>query len=436
MGLKKEQIYICFINMTASMGYSLVAPLLPPMCKEKGISNQTCSYLIAILALVQIITSFNFPKLANKYGRKKLFFTSLIIQILVTIYYGIMSYIKNSFYFLLTGFINRIIHGIVCCLININCFTVTSLINKGPELEIATGYMELSWMIGLTIGPFVISIFFSIGGYSLPYYVCALICLLALYSFYQVPQVDENLNEEKKGENEGNNDEMISILSLLKYPQFLLLTGCIIMQANSLGFYIPTLVNHLNEVWGVSTSKASLFFLSSTVSYTIILQKIHELISFFGNFPLISLGLFLTIFTCLIIAPIGFLPYSYWTILIGIIIQGVNGCFIIVPIFVELNNFAKYLFPNNSEIQNVISSTFFNFSFYFSDFVSPIVGAFFTNHYSLEVSAYVTSFLTFIFWAVFSNFYKDQIKVFFTSHTLSNNIENINNKESNLIPLS
>ena len=130
--------------MTASMEYSLVAPLLPPMCKEKDITNQTCSYLIAILALVQIITSFNFPKLANKYGRKKLFFTSLIIQILVTIYYGIMSYIKNSFYFLLTGFINRIIHVIVCCLININYFTITSLINKGPELEIATGYMELS----------------------------------------------------------------------------------------------------------------------------------------------------------------------------------------------------------------------------------------------------------------------------------------------------
>ena len=76
----------------------------------------------------------------------------------------------------------------------------------------------------------------------------------------------------------------------------------------------------------------------------------------------------MTIFTCLIIAPIGFLPYSYWTILTGIIIQGVNECFIIVPTFVQLTNFAKYLFPNSSETQNVISSTFFNFSFYFADF--------------------------------------------------------------------
>ena len=80
MVLKKEQLYICFINMLASMGYSLVAPLLPPMCKEKGISNQTCSYLISIMALVQILTSIVFPKVVDKFGRKKIFLFSLIIS--------------------------------------------------------------------------------------------------------------------------------------------------------------------------------------------------------------------------------------------------------------------------------------------------------------------------------------------------------------------
>lgn len=433
MGLKREQIFICFINTLASMGYSLVAPLLPPMCKEKGISNQVCSYLISIMALVQIFTSIYFPKLIEKYGRKKLFFSSLIIQTLVTIYYGIMNYINNNFYFILTGFINRIVHGISCCIINIICFTITSLINKGPDLEVATGYMELSWMLGLTIGPVVISIFFSFGGYSLPYYICALICLFGIYAFYQVPQVDENLYKEEKNNNEGDKSDTIAILPLFKYPQILLLTGSIIMEANSFDFYIPTLVNHLNEVWNVSTSVASLFFLSSTISYAIVLQKIHELIDFFGNFPLIFLGLVLTIFTCLIMAPIWFLPHSQWTILTGIIIQGVNGCFMIVPSFVELNNFAKYLFPDNIEMQNVIPSTFFNFSFYLADFISPIIGSFITSHYSFETSAYFTSFITLCFCIAFSSFYKDKIKEFFTSKKIEENIEK--DKESNLIPL-
>ena len=436
MGLKKEQFYICFINMTASMGFSLIAPLFPPMCKDKGISNQICSYLISILPLTQILVSIYFPIFVKKYGRKNIFFYSLIIQILAIIYYGIMNYINNNFYFILTGFINRIIHGFSCCNINIICFTITSLINKGPELEIATGYMEFSWMLGLTIGPFVISIFFSIGGYSLPYYICALICLLPIYAFYQIPQIDENLYKDKNEENNNNFDsknEQVELLPLLKYPQYLLLIGAIVMETNSLGFYVPTLVNHLNETWEVSTSKASLFFLSSTVSYFLVLQKIDELIKYFGRFPLISLGLILTVFTCLIIAPIYFLPYSYWTVLTGIIIQGVNQCFVIIPTFVELTNFSKYLFKDNIEMQNIIPSTFFNLSFYFADFFSPILGSFICAHYNFETSAYFTSVITFFFWVSFYLFYKNEIKSFFNSKKIEEVIEI--KKDSNLIPL-
>ena len=441
MVLKKEQLYICFINMLASMGYSLVAPLLPPICKEKGISNQTCSYLISIMALVQILTSIVFPKVVDKFGRKKIFLFSLIIQTLVTIYYGIMNYITNNLYFILTGFINRIIHGIFCCNINIICFVITSAINTGAELEIATGYMELSWMIGLTIGPVVVSIFYDIGGYSLPYYVCALICLSGIYAFYQVPQVDETLYKQEKTEKINNNNENIinkeenvEIFSLFKHPQILLLTGAIIMETNSIDFYIPSLVNHLNETWGVSTSTASLFFLSSTISYAIILQKIHDLINFFGNFPLICLGLILTSITCFIISPISFLPHSYWTILSGIIIMGFNGCFIIVPSFIELNNFAKVLFPDNVEMQNIIGSSFFNFSFYIADFFSPIIGSFFYTHYNFETSAYATGFITFMFWLTFSSFYRDKIKLFFMPKNFDENIER--EKQSNIIQMS
>ena len=110
--------------------------------------------------------------------------------------------------------------------INIICFTITSLINKGPDLEIATGYMELSWMIGLTID----SIFYSIGGYSLPYYICTLICLFGIYAFYQVGQIEENfnnpeqlelmkqvnINSENKNDDYNNNKSVILIIIIIK----------------------------------------------------------------------------------------------------------------------------------------------------------------------------------------------------------------------------
>ena len=79
MAIKKEQLYICFLNTLSAMGYSIVAPLFPPMFKEKGISNEICSYFISTLALVQIILSIYFPIIAEKFGRKKIFFISFNI---------------------------------------------------------------------------------------------------------------------------------------------------------------------------------------------------------------------------------------------------------------------------------------------------------------------------------------------------------------------
>ena len=98
MALIKDQKYILFMNMCASMGYTLVAPLLPSMCKERNISNKTCSLLISIMSLAQIFATIYFPKFVIKYGRQKLLLFSLFIQTLVTIFYGLMNYIKNGFF--------------------------------------------------------------------------------------------------------------------------------------------------------------------------------------------------------------------------------------------------------------------------------------------------------------------------------------------------
>ena len=438
MALIKDQKYILFMNMCSAMGYSLVAPLLPSMCKERNISSKTCSLLISIMALSQAFTTIYFPKIVMKYGRQKLLFLSLFIQTLITIFYGIMNYINKNFYFILTGFICRVIHGIVSCNINSICFFILSMTNKDLDWKYSTGYIELSSMMGETIGPIVVSIFYDIGGYSLPYYICALICLFSVYVFFQVPQVDETLFKKEKVEKISTNNENImekkekkDLLILLNLPQMLLLTGCIIMKTNSIDFYLPTLVNHLNESWNVSISIASLFFLSPIISNAIILQKIHNFI-FIGNFLIISLGLFLTGITSFIIAPINFLPHSYWTILTGIFIMGINGCLIVVPTFIELNNYSRTLYPYSIEMQNYVRNFFFRFSFQIADFISPILGSFFYTHYSFEASAYFTGFITLFFWLIFYFYYKDQIKLFFTQKNLEENTNNA--KQSNIIP--
>jgi MFS family permease len=55
--------------------------------------------------------------------------------------------------------------------------------------------MELAWCIGIALGPICASVFFYIGGYSLPFYVVGVTILVCL-PFIQNLQ----LQEEEEGE--------------------------------------------------------------------------------------------------------------------------------------------------------------------------------------------------------------------------------------------
>ena len=52
--MKYAQLIIFYLNILGAMGFSLIAPLFPPLCKDKGISNQICSYIISSICITQI----------------------------------------------------------------------------------------------------------------------------------------------------------------------------------------------------------------------------------------------------------------------------------------------------------------------------------------------------------------------------------------------
>ena len=47
--MKKEQLILFYINALGAMAYSLIAPLFPPLFKERGIENLIVSFLIVII---------------------------------------------------------------------------------------------------------------------------------------------------------------------------------------------------------------------------------------------------------------------------------------------------------------------------------------------------------------------------------------------------
>ena len=104
------------------MAYSLIAPLFPPLFKERDISNIICSYLIAIICVTNIIAAIYCSYLSEKFGQKNLFLFCVVGQTLSTFFYGFSVYIYNIPLFLIIGLLIVYFMGFVQELLMLQVF--------------------------------------------------------------------------------------------------------------------------------------------------------------------------------------------------------------------------------------------------------------------------------------------------------------------------
>ena len=435
--MKKEQLTLCLSNGISSMGYSLIAPLFPPLFKERSLSNLVCSYLISIFCTTDILSALTCSYISQKVGQKLLFLISISGISLSLIFYGLIIFITNNKYFLLLSFINRLFHGFFSGLINVICYSITSQINSGKELERSTGYVELSWQIGLTIGPVLVGATFDYIGYSMPFIILGGLSLIGVYYTYiyiylgDLEQYERKILLENKNEeivlNNNNMNENESLLTAIKYVPTIYLNLCQIIQLNTLDFFIPTLVNHLKDKFNISISKASWFFILATIGCAICTQLITKFTDCFNNFQLMYYGLFIGAFFTLFIPPLGFLPQSYILILIGIFAEGFLSAIINIPCFIELAKVGKKLFPNNKNLQRAVPASLFNLCFYIGDLTEPVLGSFLTKTFNFKVSAIVTCVINIIYGILFGTYFRAEIKM------VENKEINADKKMSNIL---
>ena len=414
--MKIEQITLCLLNGISSMGYSLIAPLFPPLFKERLLSNLVCSYLISIFCTTNILSALICSNLCQKFGQKGLFLLSTLGNSLSITFYGFIIYIKNNKYFLIFSFLNRLFHGFFSGIVNVICFAITGQINTGKELELSTGYMELSWQIGLTIGPVLVGVTFDFIGYSLPFIILGILSFVGVYYTYyyiylgDLEQYEKNSNKGEKILAANNINDNESLFTAIKYIPTMLLFLCQLIQLNCIDFYIPTLVNHLKDSFDISTSRASWFFILATVGSAISTQLITKFTDCFNNFQLMYYGLYLGAFFVLLIPPITILPQSYILIIIGIFAEGFLSVIINIPCFIEYSNVVKKLFPLNKNLQQNIPSSLFNLCFYVGDLIEPVIGSWFTKNFNFQASAFFVCVLNVVYGILFRLYFKSDIK--------------------------
>ena len=83
--------------------------------------------------------------------------------------------------FIIISFLLRAIHGFACGIIEIVIYSLISSISTEEEIQMALGYMEIAWCIGLSAGPLFASIFYEIGGFTLPFLVLGSLLYISVF---------------------------------------------------------------------------------------------------------------------------------------------------------------------------------------------------------------------------------------------------------------
>ena len=341
--------------------------------------------------------------LIKKFGRIDILYISTFGEASCIILYSFFNLIPSYYLLLILSFSIRIIHGLCAGVVGILIYSLISIISTEDELQIALGNMEVAWCIGLSAGPLFASIFYEMGGYSLPFLVLGCSLYISVYLTRIISS--EKLNNEEEEEKEQEN----SILKTIFHLNIILNLGTVSIGIIVTTFYFPCLSNHLIQNFGLSISASSLFFVVGMVFYMFFLQFLTKITKSIGMHGTPCLGLLMTAIGCLFIYPVPPIPKSIISILFGLCLCGGAGAPINVPALINLSRDLKIYDPNLDEFTaNDIASTLYTVVNNIGDFIGPTIGGFLTSRFGFKNCCLIISICIFIYLILFIfNFYEE-----------------------------
>ena len=394
------------INMFTAIPYSLISPLLPTLGKEKNLSDALIGCIISLFPLGVSIFSTFVPILCKKYSRIKLLSFGTFFVSIISILYGTLIFIPNKTLLIIFVFILRIFHGICAAIISTLIYSLTISFAEKGKTQTSLGRLEIAYSIGSSAGLLISSVFYKIGGYSLPFFVAGFSSFISFYlTFYINNKNIQKDNDEKK------DDENYNYLKYLLNPEiYSILIGFIVVMIN-ITYFSPCLTNHLNNNYSISVSTASLIFMTPMIPYMIIMQFLDVLTAKFGNYLIFIVGVSALGISSLMIYPVPPLPQSIIVIIIGFLICGTGGVPVFIPGLVMLAKNIKKSDKSIDEMNaNDIATVLNTLCTELGDFIGPILGGYLSEKVGFKLCCLIISIIVMSYASIFILFFYGKIK--------------------------
>lgn len=263
----------CAVYVAWGLTDSIQAPFYPIEAERKGATVSEYGFVFGIIHLAIFFSGPFFGKYMHLFGIKNVYIFGVISTGVCALLFGFLDYVQDKVLFLTYSYTLRVLEGVAEAASWSAVFSM--LLTMFPD-NVATVYSftEASFSFSEMVGPTVGAIFYSIGGFVLPFEICGVLCLVTgLLTILVIPSDPKSVRSEvlhedsilnnNKDSNPGHQTQLLPVLKNLDV--ILALTGTV-FAASVQGLLEACLEPYL-EQFHLSITKIGLTFLALSVPY-------------------------------------------------------------------------------------------------------------------------------------------------------------------------
>ncbi|XP_063834249.1 MFS-type transporter SLC18B1-like [Ostrinia nubilalis] len=317
---------LALVDFMSFCSMSVMAPFFPREATAKGLSDTMCGIVFSFYAVVMFLTSPIFGKFLPLMGAKFMFISGMFIAGTCNVLFGTLSLIENPTTFTWLCFLVRGLEALGASAYSTASYVF--VVNAFPDsIGSVLGILETFVGLGMSVGPAIGGLLYSIGGFGLPFYTLGIVMVLTVpINFFLLTDCQEFSVGSKSA----------SIMKLFRIPSIIITGLVIVIVSNTWAFLDPTLEPHLRQ-FGLSTEQIGLIFLLFSSLYGIfspiwgwVADRVHN------HWCMMVWGLFLSTAGLLLLGPCPFipgLPRDLWLDLVALSILGISVALTLLPTF-------------------------------------------------------------------------------------------------------
>ncbi|CAH2268750.1 jg23773 [Pararge aegeria aegeria] len=317
---------LALVDFMSFCSMSIMAPFFPREATAKGLSETMCGVVFSFYAVVMFITSPFFGKYLPMIGAKFMFTAGMFMAGSCNVLFGTLVLVEDPSTFTVLCFVVRGMEALGASAYSTASYVF--VVNAFPDnIGSVLGILETFVGLGMSVGPAIGGLLYSIGGFGLPFYSLGIIMVLTVpINYCLLTDCGEYVSGSKTA----------SILKLFKIPSIIITGLVIVIVSNTWAFLDPTLEPHLRQ-FGLSTNQIGLIFLLFSSLYGIfspiwgwVADRVHN------HWCMMVWGLFLSTIGLLLLGPCPFipgLPKDLWLDLVALSILGMSVALTLLPTF-------------------------------------------------------------------------------------------------------